>query len=966
MRQLPILALLVWIAALSGLCIPVSAQNAPAFSHEGGYYTTSFELTLSVPEGEIRYTLDGSEPSTSSALYTGPLSITPRDGDPNVFSAIPTNVGQSTDGPWHVGWKPPAGEVFKITIVRARTFVSGVGGPIASRSFIVDPAGNQRFNLPVISIITEPDNLFDDAIGIYVPGIGEIPNYEQRGDEWERPAHFEFYEFDGSLAVSQDVGIRIHGATSRTYGRKSLRVYARAEYGESWINYPILPQQPVSRYKRLILRNAGQDHAYTMMRDGILQSLLRGMSIRFRDYRPTLIFINGEYWGIHDIRDRHDDRYFETHFGIDPDDIIILELNGGYSDGNEAGRQHYLDMLGFIEANSLTDPKAFQHVETMMDTDSFIDQVIANVFVMNTDWPGNNIDFWRKVVDEYEPDALYGHDGRWRWLVNDLDFGFGLHEWIPGGLEGAAHNTLAFALMPDGTEWPNQAWATFLFRKLVENDDFRTRFINRFADMLNTRFTPQVVLDAINSTHSLLQPEVAEHIHRWQYPLNVSAWENNVNVMRNFAQERPQHVRQHIRDVFELPGTAVVTLSVVEIDDDGQSQSGRGGGIQVNTIRPDMSSSWQGVYFQSVPIEIIARPDPGYRLVEWTGSIETTTDTLNVTLNSNLTLVAHFEYTGDFTDNEMNPVPFDLSEGNFTFTYWSPDEPELSFPDHMVFQQTILNDPGLNDEMVTPYFIPHNDYHADDQDNIGFPYGLTGRTRLTGLGEEGISFINTGRGRDLGAAVVALNARGRSNITVTWIGGTVNPQSREYRLRLQYRVGMDETFQDVLDSNGAPVEYVRNEMAGHEQTLGPFVLPARTADQTYVQVRWKHYYTGIGTSGPRDELRLDDILITTTPVSTEPELEQVSFVLKPNFPNPFSGTTTIPFELERPMYVSIEIINVLGQRVAHLVDDHMGAGAHSIEWTGSVAAGVYFYRMTVRPSVDSPATRAQTRRMVVF
>lgn len=959
-------SILLIIAAVLLLAPNAWAQpEPPTFSHAAGYHTTTFALTLSAEEGEIRYTVNGAEPEASSALYTTPLLIEPRDGQRNVLSMIPTNIDQHSSRPDHPAWQPPEGEVFKIAVVRARTFVDGEASEVATRSFIVDPAGASRFNLPVLSLATHPDNLFDDEVGIYVPGNDPEYNYEQRGREAERPTHFEFFENDGTLAVAQDIGIRIHGSASRVYPRKGLRVYARSDYGESWINYPILPHQPVSRYKRLILRNSGQDWGTTVLRDGTLQSLMRGMNIHIRDYRPAIVFLNGEYWGIHNIRDRHDDRYLQSHYGMDPDDVVLLEFNGVYDDGNEDGRRHYLDMYAFIEENSLAEEETFDYVETMMDMDSFIDMTAGNVYVMNTDWPGNNIAYWRYIRDDYDPDAPYGYDGRWRWFINDLDGGFMLHQWVTGADDGVAHNTLAFALEPDGTSWPNPAWSTLLLRRLVENDGFRTRFINRFADLLNTRFTSEAALDAIDESQAALAQDIEEHIHRWRRPADLAEWNDNVDVMRDFAVERTDLVRGHIADVFDLPGTALVTLSVAGTEAGGHAEPGVGGAIQVNSVRPDVSAGWQGTYFQTVPVELVAHPTPGYRFVEWTGSVEATGDTLHVTLTDDIALEARFEYHGDFAGDEMNPAPFALTDGPFSFTSWSPDEPELAFPDHMVFQQSTINDPGINDEMSAPYFIAHDDYHANDQDKIGFPYSLTGRTRVTGLGDDGVSFINTGRGRDVGAAVVALNTRGMENVMVSWVGGTVNPQSRQYRIRLQYRVGTDGPFADVLDSMGQPIEYVRHDEAGHEEMFGPIALPAGVNDEAYVQLRWRHYFSGIGTSGPRDELRLDDIFVFARPVSAQLPIGEQGFALGANFPNPFTGSTTIPFELEASMHVNIEIYNVLGQRVAQLVDTHLPAGTHTVDWSGNAAAGVYFYRLSAGSTADGSARVTETKSMIV-
>ncbi len=217
-----------------------------------------------------------------------------------------------------------------------------------------------------------------------------------------------------------------------------------------------------------------------------------------------------------------------------------------------------------------------------------------------------------------------------------------------------------------------------------------------------------------------------------------------------------------------------------------------------------------------------------------------------------------------FPGDEMNPAAHNLSETPYTFNHWDEDKPQLAFPKNMIFQQSNMADPELEDEMTDPYFIESEDYHADDQDKIGFPYKLTGRSRINGLAEDGVSFINTGRdNRDGYAAVVGLYTGRSGTVTVSFLAGTILPNSRIYSLRLQYRVGINGPFKGVLH-NGFPVEYRRNDQEGHTQQFGPIELPAEVAGQEYVQLRWKYYFTGeraLEDVGRRAMLRLDDIVI---------------------------------------------------------------------------------------------------------
>jgi hypothetical protein len=212
------------------------------------------------------------------------------------------------------------------------------------------------------------------------------------------------------------------------------------------------------------------------------------------------------------------------------------------------------------------------------------------------------------------------------------------------------------------------------------------------------------------------------------------------------------------------------------------------------------------------------------------------------------------------------PAPLPLDEESYSFGHWSADEPTGSFPDHMIFLQGAGNDSSLNQVLERAYAIPPTD--AAQEGDAEFPYRASSRTRINGLGEDGIAFINTGRGRDLGGALLALDTRGVKNAIVNWSAGTVLSNVRVYAIRLQYRIGHDGPFGDVLDEAGHPVEYVRNEVDGQWQSMGPVKLPPMALGQDYIQLLWR-YYRISGTSGARAQLRLDDIAVARAPFTAE-------------------------------------------------------------------------------------------------
>jgi hypothetical protein len=212
------------------------------------------------------------------------------------------------------------------------------------------------------------------------------------------------------------------------------------------------------------------------------------------------------------------------------------------------------------------------------------------------------------------------------------------------------------------------------------------------------------------------------------------------------------------------------------------------------------------------------------------------------------------------------PEPLALADGWFGFSEWSPEAPAGAMPPNLLFLQSTRNDPGLDATLPHAYHVPADDMApADlDADKLGLPYQLTARTRLNALGADGVSFINTGRGRDLGAALTTLDTRGLPAAEVAWTAGTLTPGGRPYGIRLQYRTEINAPWSDVTDADGAPVEYTRSNTVGDARRIGPHPLPADALGRPWVQLRWTYHHIA-GTSGPRDELRLDDLLVRVPP-----------------------------------------------------------------------------------------------------
>ena len=242
-------------------------------------------------------------------------------------------------------------------------------------------------SLPTVSLAADPEHLWSDKLGIYVEG--DRRNFTR---DWERPAHVEFHDAGGRLEFSQDVGVKLHGGWSRNQPQKSLAVRARRRYGNEAIHYPLFPDKPLSRYKGFVLRNSGNDWTYTLLRDAVMQALVKGrMDIDYQAYRPVVLFLNGRNWGIHNMRERVSVDYITDNHGFASDELDYLVNDAEVRAGDA---EHFQSFLSFLESSDLREAGAMKEIRDRMDLDEFLNYQIAEMFVANTDWPGNNWEFW--------------------------------------------------------------------------------------------------------------------------------------------------------------------------------------------------------------------------------------------------------------------------------------------------------------------------------------------------------------------------------------------------------------------------------------------------------------------------------------------------------------------------------------------------------------------------------------------
>jgi hypothetical protein len=508
-------------------------------------------LSSTHPSDSVFYTLDGSEPNVSSSLYTAPLSLS----------------GSS--------------------VVRAKSIKSDrLPGELSTNTYVT-----KKHTLPVVCISTDPDNLWDYNTGIYVlgPNASTVSPYfgANYWQNWEKKAHFELYDTDGNKQIDQDIGIKIYGAYSRARPQKSLALYARSEYGKGSFDYKVFRDKPIEKFEALVLRNGGNDWGRAMMRDGLTSTLVRDMDMERQAYQPAVVYLNGEYWGIQDLREKINSDFLAENNFVNPEKVNLLVSNASVVEGSNAT---YTQITSYLNSNSLESDQKYQEVKSKIDVNNYIQYQLTQVYIDNRDWPGNNIKFWNTT----DPGSL------WRWIIYDTDFGFGYK-----GATAYNFNTLNFALVPDSPTGPNSPWATLLFRKMISNKGFRNQFANQYADRINRNFSPERVSYVIDSIRQVYLPEMADHLKRWN--ISNDTWVSNIATVKTFATSRPAYARSHLRS--EL-GLGELLQVKVEINQPGL------GTVRVNSIIP-YSFPFNGIYFKDLPIKLTAIPSPGYRFVKW-------------------------------------------------------------------------------------------------------------------------------------------------------------------------------------------------------------------------------------------------------------------------------------------------------------------------------------------------------------
>jgi hypothetical protein len=579
----------------------------PEFSIIGGYHTGVIQIELSVETADalIHYTTDGRIPTENDPTYNGSITIS------------------------------------ETTPLRARAFLNPlVPSDVVTETYLF----NIDHSFPVVAYTADPEEMFGTANGMYT-------NYTE---DIEIIVNAEFYEPDGTQGFNQRFESEINGTGSAVAPQKSVALKAKASLGSATIDYPIFPTTDRDTYRSLILRNSGQDNNVTHFRDVMASSLILDLSdlngtkntilpprIFGQQYRPGVTYINGEYWGIMNIRERSDKRYIKNVFDLDDDQIDLLENLDEVKEGN---LDAWNELKSFLQNNSLADQSNFDFVASQIDLDHYTDYVIFNLYIDNQDWPGNNDRRFRERTEE----------AQWRWLTYDLDFSFGLfvpeQAWNSGFNQSNSLNRL---LEPNGFLWPNPEYATLLFRRLIENDQWRTQFNNRMADQLNLLFNESRVIGRIDGFQAQYEPEMQQHIDRWIQWLD---WPSKIQSLRNFTLGRDDIVRNHFVEAFDdITGTADLTIILNSTDQ---------GTVQLNTINIHQNNApFTGKYFTGLDIPIAAIPNRGHFFESWSGALSGSNPNQTINIGGDANVTANFVIGSQSTTNiVINEINYNSSD----------------------------------------------------------------------------------------------------------------------------------------------------------------------------------------------------------------------------------------------------------------------------------------------------------------
>lgn len=926
-----------------------SNPSPPTFSVGAGFFDTpqALQLLHQNTNVEIWYTTDGSVPfrngvpgESAVKFQVGEdVKLDGRFQNRSRLANIATNtieareLGFAWQSPVRFG---PSGHVVRAV---AKDPAGRISSEIIGSWFIDLP----NFELPIVSLVVDPRSFFDPDSGIYVPGniYSELgygygywgepnANYFQRGDEWEREARFSYF-VDRRLMVDQAIGVRMHGAGSRALPMKSLRLYARESYGKSTLDFPFFGEDSHRSYKRLILRNSGQDFYRhpTMMKDVTIQKIISNLRNDTQKFQPTVVFLNGEFWGIHNLRERFDRFYFEQYYGVSQEHLDLLENNAFVDEGSNA---HYLAFLNWLGDSDLNDADAFAHIDSQIDTHNYIDYLVTSIFVQKNDWPGNNVLFWRSS-GPFSP-SVPETDGRWRWQVFDSDSGF----------NNPDENILNQALVAGNDDWPNPDWSTYLFRTLLQNPIFRDAFINRFLTLMYTDFRRVHMLSAIHERAEAISKVMPYHAARWDYPTVTFTypraqytWEDNVDILKDFARNRHGSMRDHLREKF---GLRYVKLETIINQADGGVIRINGSALNELSSENGKPIGFTGFWASNQPIIFEAEPAAGQIFQYWRVDHQHIVNNRILQINPTSDTVVEAIFV------ESDEIESELVRAAWIFDNSIPNNTSLTTLSP--YHSTSVS--GLLTQYIPAMDLSNNAHETEgimdrvnDPTLLNFPLllGVKPESEIRGIRVRNPSLVERDGEFHESSLVFHLPTSALYNPRFSFAAKrTANGQNS---LRIDYSVTPDTIW---IPYSHSTKTYTLSE----KYYLYSFSFSglADVDNNPHFRVRIK--FGGPNTTGNSGNVRFNNIVFSGFESDASDGIDvgsPVRFSISQNYPNPFNPRTSIRFDLPYSGQVRVEIFTIEGKLVQRLLDGYAIAGEASVPFDGSnLASGLYLYRVT--------------------
>jgi hypothetical protein len=609
----------------------------PEFSNISGFYPENFRLKLFSEENtEIFYTDDSSNPinSTTRKKYKDSILIYDKSSEQNIYSSMVDS------------FQPPSYPVDKAMIIRAVTKNSKEEfSDIISKTYFITNENLYKYqDLTVISIVTNPDNFFDPNYGIYVKGnmnkeAQNRANYKMRGKEWEREVILTIFD-KGEKIVEQKVGIRIKGTATRKMPGKSFNIFARKKYGKKNIKFNLLKDNfdikgnLITSYKSLSLRNVYEE---SKLRDKVVSDLFysRRKNLSFAKMIKSILFFNGEYWGLYLIQEKIDNDFISNNYLI-PSENITYAKNNQFEDGIKEVVYDFQEFGRNYSKINLSDEKIYEEIEKKIDLNSLLELFATNLYILNLDWPGRNDGEWKNHAEIQEGNEY--SDGRWRFIGYDFDITLGIE--FPGIENPLEYNNFLHLLESNRLK---QTPVNLFVGLLKNNTIFRNRFINIYCDYANDVYDMEKVNKLIEEYREEFTDLMAYSELRWSeekfdsilegYSFYKTKYLKTLNSLLNFFDQRPKITLQHMKEFLEIKGN-LVDLNI-EIRGKGK--------VQINTIIPIFNDNkWKGKYFSGIPINIKAIPDPDIHFNEWIGYEPSNKENIEIILFEPQTIICVF------------------------------------------------------------------------------------------------------------------------------------------------------------------------------------------------------------------------------------------------------------------------------------------------------------------------------------